>query len=63
MTFEEVIPYAKQGKYLKLPNWKGYFYWNYSTNELNFKNGSYHIDFKQILDKDIINRNDWYYIL
>jgi hypothetical protein len=32
MTFEEVSHYIKQGKWGLLPNYKGYFKWDYFRN-------------------------------
>ena len=63
MNFNQATLHAATGHTLLLPGWHGYFYWNYETNELNFKDGDYHLDAKQLKDKGIINRNDWYYII
>lgn len=62
MDYNQIIPYATSGKTLILPGWHGYFYWNYSTNELNFKDGNYHLDGDQLRNMNIRDRNDWYYI-
>lgn len=63
MEINEATLHAVTGDILMLPDWHGYFYWNYSTNELNFRNGNYHLDFKQLKDKGIFERNDWYWII
>lgn len=60
MNYNQATLYAATGKVLMLPGWIGYFYWNYRTKELNFRNGEYHLDNNQL--KEIKNRNDWYYI-
>ena len=36
MTYEQIIPIAKKGNIIKLPNWDGYFKWNYEFNNLEF---------------------------
>lgn len=62
MNYNQAILYAATGKILMLPGWHGYFYWNYGTKELNFRDGDYHLDSKQLEDKNVRDRNDWYYI-
>ena len=42
MTYNQATLYAATGKTLLLPGWHGYFYWNWNTKELNFRNGDYH---------------------
>ena len=63
MTYNQAIQCASTGKILILPGWHGYFYWNYGTKELNFKDGNYHLDSRQLQDMNIRDRNDWYYII
>lgn len=63
MTYNQAIQCASTGKTLILPGWHGYFYWNYGTKELNFKDGNYHLDSRQLQDMNIRDRNDWYYII
>lgn len=63
MTYLEAINCAKKGYIIMLPKWKGYFYWNYTTNDFNFKNKDYHLDSNQLKDKNILNRKDFYYII
>lgn len=63
MDYNKATLYAATGRTLLLPGWVGYFYWNYQTKELNFKNGDYHLNSKQLKDKGIMNRKDWYYII
>ncbi len=62
MNYNQATLYAATGKILMLPGWHGYFYWNYGTKELNFRDGDYHLDGKQLQDMNIRDRNDWYYI-
>lgn len=62
MNYNQATLYAATGKILMLPGWHGYFYWNYGTKELNFRDGDYHLDGKQLRDMNIRDRNDWYYI-
>ena len=62
MNYNQATLYAATGKILMLPDWHGYFYWNYDTKELNFRDGDYHLDGKQLQDMNIRDRNDWYYI-
>lgn len=63
MNYNQATLYAVTGKTLLLPGWHGYFYWNYEAQELNFRNGDYHLDGKQLKDKGVRNREDWYYII
>ena len=58
MTYEEIIPIAKKGNIIKLPNWDGYFKWDYTTKRLQFINN----EFKSFdnIDK---TRTDYYYII
>lgn len=42
MNYNQATLYAATGKILMLPGWHGYFYWNYGTKELNFRDGDYH---------------------
>lgn len=60
MTYDTIIEYAKKGKTLKLPNFIGYFKWNYGTDNLTFYNGEYQCT---ATDLDILNRKDFYYIV
>ena len=59
MQINEAIEYVKQGKLLKLPNFEGYFKWDYSTNSLMFKNKDYKC---KACTLPICDRNDFYYI-
>lgn len=63
MDYNRATLYAATGRTLLLPGWKGYFYWDYTKNELNFRNGDYHLDNKQLKEKGVMERNDWYYII
>lgn len=62
MNYNQAISYAVNGEVLMLPGWHGYFYWNYSTKELNFRDGNYKLDGAQLKDTSITTRDDWYYI-
>lgn len=42
MNYNQATLHAATGKILMLPGWHGYFYWNYGTKELNFRDGDYH---------------------
>lgn len=59
MTYQEIEPLLKQGKVAKLPNYKGYFRWDYANKRLYFINGTYT---KNDLDEEK-KRTDWYYII
>ena len=63
MTFDQAKLYASNGYTLLLPGWKGYFNLNYKNKELIFKDGDYILNENQLKDKEVINRNDWYYII
>lgn len=63
MTYSQATLYAYTGNIIMLPGWKGYFYWNYATKEFNFRNGDYHLNKKQLKDKGIMDRTDFYYII
>lgn len=42
MDYNKATLHAATGRTLLLPGWRGYFYWDYSKKELNFRNGDYH---------------------
>ena len=48
MNYNQTTLYSITGKVLMLPGWHGYFYWNYGTKELNFRDGDYHLDDKSL---------------
>lgn len=60
MTYNQLTEIAKQGKLGKLPNFEGYFKWDYSAEDLIFYNGSYSC---KAADLDIQDRKDFYYII
>lgn len=60
MTYNEICVLAKTGNLIKLPNFEGYFKWDYAINDLVFYNGSYKC---RASDLDIKNRTDFYYII
>lgn len=63
MNYNQATLWASSGKTLVLPGWDGYFTWDYANNELVFRNGDYFLNNKQLRDKGVMNRNDWYFIL
>lgn len=62
MDYNKATLYAATGRTLLLPGWRGYFYWD-NKQELNFRNGDYHLDNKQLREKGVMERTDWYYII
>ena len=46
-----------------LPDWKGYFKYDYSSNQFYFQNGDYRLNWQQLVDMGIDKRTDWYYII
>lgn len=60
MLYSEITKIAKQGKLCKLPNFKGYFKWNFGSNSLIFYNGDYRCPAESL---DILDRDDFYYII
>ena len=40
--------YAATGHTLMLPQWQGYFKWDYNKKELYFQNGDYYLNEEQI---------------
>ena len=60
MNDQESIKIAKQGKTIMLPNFIGYFKWNFGNNTLVFTNRDFKCEAEQL---DIKNRQDFYYII
>lgn len=60
MTYNEAIRIAQRGKTVMLPNFIGYFKWDFGSNSLIFYNGDYKCDASQLAIKD---REDFYYII
>lgn len=60
MNYNKATLYAVTGSILMLPGWHGYFYWNYISQELNFRDGDYYLNSNEF--NDIKSRNDWYCI-
>ena len=60
MTYSEILPKAKDGYLIKLPNFEGIFKWDYAQQDLLFTNNNYQCLAK---DLDILNREDFYYII
>lgn len=63
MNYNQATLFAATGHTLMLPDWYGYFKWDWSKKELYFQNGDYYLNSQQIIDKGLHLRNDWYYIL
>lgn len=51
-----------RGKLGIIPGWIGYLKWNYALKEIQFVNGEYSMNCKELKDK-IKDRNDLYYII
>ena len=60
MTYNEAIKIAKSGKTLMLPNFIGYFKWDFGNKALIFTNGDYKCLAKEL---DIKSRQDFFYII
>ena len=60
MTYSEITESARHGKLGKLPNFIGYFKWDFGSNSLIFYNGDYRCPAESL---DILNRSDFYYII
>lgn len=63
MNWNQATLHAATGATLMLPGWEGYFKWDWSKKELYFQNGDYYLSEKDLLDKGLDKRNDWYYIV
>lgn len=59
MKYSEIIELVKRGKIGLLPNYQGYFKWDYGKNCMFMENGNYR---KYDLDYES-TRNDFYYII
>lgn len=60
MNYEESIKIAKSGKTIMLPNFIGYFKWDFGNKILVFTNRDYKCNADNL---DIKNRQDFYYII
>lgn len=60
MTYTEILPIARQGKLIELPNFEGIFKRDYGKENLVFNNGTFQCDAD---DLDILHRDDFYYII
>lgn len=60
MTYSEILEIAKQGKTAMLPNFIGYFKWDFGNKVLIFTNGDYKCLAEEL---DIKNRQDFFYII
>ena len=59
MTYKEIELLVKRGKVGMLPNYNGYFKWDYANNCMYMQNGDYK---KWDLQEEKL-RNDFYYII
>lgn len=59
MTYNDAYKIAKEGKWMKLPNFEGYFRWDYFQDDFIFINDKYRC---KAIDLDVQNRTDFYYI-
>ena len=60
MTYSEITEIARHGKLGKLPNFIGYFKWDFGNRVLVFTNGDYKCNAD---DLNVKNRTDWFYII
>lgn len=60
MDYNKATLFAATGKLLKLPNFEGYFKWDYSAKQFIFFNGDFRCRAEEL---DVRNRNDFYYII
>lgn len=60
MTYNEATLRAVTGETLMLPNFIGYFKWNYGKHYLEFQNGDYRC---KADDLNVRDRTDWYWII
>lgn len=60
MTYNEMLKVTRKGKLGKLPNFIGYFKWDFGNKTLVFTNGDYKCLAEEL---DIKNRQDFYYII
>jgi hypothetical protein len=44
MNYNQATLYARYGYTVLLPNWRGYFNWDYNTQGLVFRNGDYYLN-------------------
>lgn len=59
MTLTEITPYIKKGKWGLLPNYKGYFKWDYCRQCIYMQNE----DYKKYNLQDEKLRTDFFYII
>ena len=48
VNIEQAKDLARNGKTLMLPGWKGYFKYDYVTNDLRFENGDYKLNSEEL---------------
>lgn len=60
MDYTQATLWAATGSTIMLPNFIGYFKWDYSRNTMIFENGDYRCDADKL---DILNRTDFYRII
>lgn len=62
MDYNQATLHAATGVTLMLPGWKGYFKYNYVTNDLQFENENYKLNSEELKKFQLNKRNDWFYI-
>lgn len=60
MIYSEIIKRMKSGKIAMLPDFIGYFKWDYGINDVIFYNKGFKCKASEL---DISNRKDFYYII
>ena len=59
MNIQEITQIVKRGKTGMLPNYKGYFRWDYANDCMYMENG----DYKKYDLQEESKRSDFYYII
>ena len=62
MNYNQATLRAATGDIIMLPDWQGYFKWDYNKQEFYFQNGDYYLNNQQIREMKLDQRTDWYYI-
>lgn len=64
MTYAEIKKLCRKGKVGMIPGWQGYLRWDYSLDQLYFKNNNYKMTQDELEGNyGISNRTDLYYII
>lgn len=62
MTLNELKLIIRKGKWGIIPGWKGYIKWDYASNEMQFVNGDYKMQYNELKEK-VKDRTDLFYII